>query len=86
MNFLIMSCKRATLLIEKNQLLGKLSVKQTIQLRMHTALCDACKGYKTQSQIMHKCLESHARHLHIPKDKLSEGVKETIIKALEKKH
>ncbi|MFT6872436.1 MAG: hypothetical protein ACJAVN_001445 [Roseivirga sp.] len=77
-----MSCKRATLLIEKNQLQGKLSVKQTIQLKMHTALCDACKGYETQSQIIDKGLETYAKRLHTPKHKLSKKVKDGIIKAI----
>ena len=51
MNWLMLSCKRATELIEK-KLLTKLSFREKVQLKMHKSLCDACTAYEKQSKLM----------------------------------
>jgi len=48
MKSLMISCKKATELIEKKTVVG-LSLSETMQLRMHTAMCSACTNYQKQS-------------------------------------
>lgn len=51
MHFLFLSCLKATELIEK-KFHFKLSFKEKIQLELHKMMCDACKTYETQSEII----------------------------------
>lgn len=63
MNFLMLSCKKATELIEKKSVFG-LSWKENIQLKVHTKMCDACSHYQKQSKEIDNLLEKHLQ----PKD------------------
>lgn len=82
MNFFMLSCKRVTLLIEKRRIAGQLSLKQRVQLKMHTSLCDACKGYSSQSEIIEKGLQKHFGKEKAPELKLPEQAKDKILKNL----
>ena len=56
MNILILSCLKATELIEK-KLHFKLSFKEKLQLKMHKMMCDACRLYEKQSALLEKGIE-----------------------------
>lgn len=56
MNMLILSCLKATELIEK-KLHFKLSFKEKLQLKMHKMMCDACRLYEKQSTLLEKGIE-----------------------------
>jgi len=58
MNWLMLSCKKATELMEKQSLLG-LSTKEKFRLRMHTAMCDGCTAYQKQSLLIDNLLQHH---------------------------
>lgn len=78
----MLSCKKATELIEK-RLVMKLSAIEQIQLKMHTAVCSQCSTYEKQSDIIEKCIAE----IHQPNKetlKLSSERKEQILKQLEK--
>lgn len=62
MYLLMLSCRKATELMEKRSLIG-LSWTETIQLRMHKSMCDACSTYEKQSKILDKLLHKHI-HFH----------------------
>lgn len=82
MNIVMLSCKKATELIEK-RLVTKLSSIEKIQLKMHTAVCSQCSTYEKQSDIIEKCIAE----IHQPTKetlKLSAERKEQILKQLEK--
>jgi hypothetical protein len=51
MNFLFLSCLKATELIER-KFHFKLSSKEKIQLELHKMMCNACKTYEKQSGII----------------------------------
>ena len=53
MNILMLSCKKATELLEKRSVV-KLSIKEKIQLKMHTNMCKVCHAYENQSKIKKK--------------------------------
>ncbi|MEA3443290.1 MAG: hypothetical protein U9R19_01040 [Bacteroidota bacterium] len=53
MHILLLSCLKATELIEKKQLF-KLSVIESIQLKLHKMMCDACTKYEKQSILIDK--------------------------------
>lgn len=54
----MLSCKKATELIEK-KLLTKLSFREKVQLKVHKSLCDACTAYEKQSKLMDELLSKH---------------------------
>ncbi len=63
MHFLFLSCLKATELIEK-KFHFKLSDKEKIQLKIHKLMCDACKTYEKQSEIIEEGIKAHYHHHH----------------------
>ncbi|HEY0611945.1 MAG TPA: hypothetical protein VGD35_19870 [Chitinophaga sp.] len=85
-HFFVLSCKKATGLIEKS-IYFKLSALERMQLRWHLTLCDACTIYKKQSGLLHELLTKH-EHDHtqappLPED-TTQDLKDRIIRDLEK--
>ena len=61
MNFLMLSCKKSSGLIEK-KLHFQLNPIEKIQLLVHTSMCDACKSYQNQSKEFDTLLDKHIHH------------------------
>lgn len=59
MHILFLSCIKATELIEK-KFNFELSFTEKLKLKMHTSMCNACKLYEKQSEIIE---DGIARHL-----------------------
>jgi hypothetical protein len=55
MNFMMTSCEKATELIDKRHAVG-LSLAEHVKLRLHTAMCDACRLYEKQSRVLESLL------------------------------
>ncbi len=79
MNKLLLSCLRATELIEK-KLHFKLSVREKLQLRMHKMMCNACSNYEKQSVLIDKGI-SVIQEREISIDDI-EQLKQTIAKKM----
>jgi hypothetical protein len=79
MNKLLLSCLRATELIEK-KLHFKLSVREKLQLRIHKMMCNACSNYEKQSVFIDKGI-SVIQEREISIDDI-EQLKQTIAKKL----
>jgi hypothetical protein len=62
MHLLMLSCKKATELIEKKSLVG-LSFRENFQLRIHKSMCDACSAYEKQSLKIDELLKNQAAAL-----------------------
>lgn len=58
MNILMISCKKATELIEKKFVVD-LTFKEKVELNIHTSMCNACRNYKEQSAIIDKALHQY---------------------------
>ena len=58
MNWMFLSCRKATELIEKKLLMG-LSFKEKTQLLFHTSMCDACRKYAGQSAELDQLIKHH---------------------------
>ena len=88
MNILVLSCKKASGLIEK-KIHFSLSRIEKVQLFLHTSMCDSCKGWEKQSKDIDSTIKNHlhtnARTNDIIQEGLSEQVKQSIIKKLEEK-
>lgn len=87
MNWLMLSCRKATELTEKESL-TRLKATEKIQLLMHTSMCDACSIYYKQSRFIDQVLK-HLSHPDLTSqgvhDKtLSKEAKEQIINSLER--
>ena len=87
MQLLLLSCKRATELIEK-KLLTKLSLREKVQLTMHKSLCDACTAYEKQGKLIDDLL---SKHIHKEEDGIksnaiveNEDLKKKILEKIEK--
>ncbi len=64
MNLLMLSCRKATELMEKRLLVG-LSLREKMQLGMHKSMCDACTAYEKQSKLLDIFLH---KHIHSPNE------------------
>lgn len=89
MNKLMLSCVRASELIEK-KINSKLTTKEKIQLSLHTSMCDACHAWKKQSSDLDKTLSHHITNLPNPdpdsstRIHLSHEAKKAILKYIKK--
>ncbi len=62
MHILLLSCLKATELIEKKFHI-KLSFKERLQLRIHLFLCNSCSRYEKQSEFLEKGIQ-HLANAH----------------------
>lgn len=76
MNFLNISCKKATYLLSKKEE-NKLSWLERMKLRTHLAMCSLCRRFEIQTGFIGK----HAAHVHAEAT-LSPGAKEKMQSAL----
>lgn len=85
MNWLMLSCRKATELIEK-KLLIKLSFKEKIRLEMHKSMCSACTAYEKQSKKMDELFHNHIINdgAEISDITQNQNLKEKIINTLNK--
>lgn len=60
MHILLLSCLKATELIEK-RFYFKLSFKEKLQLKMHKIMCDACTNYERHSKIIERGVEMYQK-------------------------
>lgn len=86
MQRLMLSCKKATELIDKKIHFG-ISREEKVKLYFHTAMCSACSNYEKQSYFIDRALkETHSHpdqsnHNHVAQ---SEDLVERIIQKLDK--
>ena len=81
----MLSCKKATELIEK-RLLVKLSFKENMQLQAHKSMCSACTTYEKQSKRMDELFQSHnhRKDTMLAGGTINEDLKKKIINSLPK--
>ncbi|MFW5887009.1 MAG: hypothetical protein ACOCUL_04560 [Bacteroidota bacterium] len=85
MQILLLSCFKATSLIEK-KIYSRLSIPERIQLRFHNKLCDACFQYEKQSQVIDQVI-SRLMNKEEKSCKLDIGkMKKEIISKIEEKN
>lgn len=82
----MLSCRKATELIEKKLFVG-LRSHEKVQLYLHTSMCDACKKYSHQSKELDIILKNHVDNF-IPESNNSgsqknDKLKKVIIKSLD---
>jgi hypothetical protein len=66
MNFLMLSCRTASSLVDKKHLFG-LSMREHLMLGMHTSMCEFCTAYKKQSALIDALLyDIHGDNIHLP--------------------
>ncbi len=81
----MLSCKKATALMEKRSLI-KLSFIEKVQLGLHKNMCDACTAYEKQSKKIDELLFKHIHNTNIENtvDIKNESLKEKIINNITK--
>ena len=82
MNFVMLSCKENTELIEKNAVVP-LSFVEKIKHKLHNSVCSVCRSYEKQSELIDKAIKDNYRG-KMTSEHLSTQKKEEIIKAIEK--
>lgn len=80
MKFLMISCKKATLLVSKKEE-NRLSWLEKWQLRTHMALCSMCRRFEEQSGFIGRM----ARQIHVH-ETLPDASKEKMQQALVHEH
>lgn len=84
-HFFVLSCLKATLLIEKRNVLP-LSFIQRIQLKLHLRICDKCTTYEKQSVLIDTLLKNRLKREDISvNNSLSLNVKSKINKEIQEK-
>jgi len=82
-HLIVLSCKRASLLIEKGHH-QPLSFIDRIQLKMHLSICDKCTEYQKQSFLIENSMKNNIGYfLTVSGFKLSDASKTRIQKAIE---
>ena len=82
MQILMLSCKKATFLIEKGNS-KPLSFMDKLQLAVHLKMCSKCADYKKQSVLIENVLKSNHINISNPSNfKLSDTSKLRIQKAM----
>ncbi len=83
MNLLVLSCQKATLLIEKGHV-SSLGFMDRIQLSIHLRICKHCSNYQKQSLLIENVLNSaKPKKIQASDLKLSELGKTRIKKAID---
>lgn len=83
LHLVILSCKRASFLIEKQQ--GRpLSFFDNAQLKLHLKLCSECFHFQKQSLLITSILKSNHKS-HLTEFKLPDEAKNRLKKALDAK-
>jgi hypothetical protein len=77
-----MSCKSATLLVEKSKLTA-LSFKELVHLKLHLVLCPPCSSYNKLSRQLDELFEGMTIENYNERS-LSEEKKEAILAVIEK--
>jgi hypothetical protein len=79
----MLSCRKATELIEK-KLLIKLSFKENVQLQLHKSMCSACTAYEKQSKKMDELFHKNIQNIDTtqPEATINEGLKKKITDTL----
>ena len=83
MQFLFLSCLKATELIEKKLHLT-LSFKEKLQLKVHKMMCDACTHYEKQSIIIENGIANLHNIKEIDRAEDLDELKKTILEKLPK--
>ena len=88
MNILMLSCKKASGLIEK-RLHFPLNPMEKVQLIIHTSMCDTCKKHQKQSLELDSILKNHikfdSQSKYSSSEKLSDDIKNQVIRQIEEK-
>ena len=88
MNKLMLSCVKASELIEK-KINAKLTAKEKIQLSLHISMCDACRAWEKQSieldQTLSNHISDHSKEERTTKLPLSDEAKKAILENIKKK-
>lgn len=86
MNMLMLSCRKATGLMEEKAM-DDINSLARFQLFLHTSMCNACKLYEQQSQYLERILRKHLQEPNdnqFPEKHLPDNLKSTIIRALDR--
>lgn len=55
------NCRKATFLIEKRQI-GKITLKEKLELKIHLAGCAVCRLFQQQSMLINRMVSNHFNH------------------------
>ena len=83
MRRVMLNCREATLLVEKEEDKG-LKLKEKIQLVMHTGMCNACTNYKKQSHLIQQWLDRWLMSENYPAREQQQILKDKILQKIEK--
>ena len=74
---IVYNCKKATLLIEKKEL-GRLTLREFIELRIHLFGCSFCRLYKKQSLMINDMVKELFKRSDPQRSRLDDGFKKEL--------
>ena len=78
---IVYNCKKATFLIEKQQV-GKITVREKLELKLHLTGCAICVTYMRQSAVINQMARKLMNNGGSSTLKLDEGFKEQLQKRI----
>ena len=79
---IIYNCKQATYLIEKRSV-GRISFRETIELRIHLFGCGFCRLFSKQSHVINEMVKELFRNSAGPASRLDEDFKKELQERIE---
>ena len=79
---IIRNCRQATLLIEKKSI-TRLTLRESLTLRIHLAGCSFCRLFDKQSQVINQMVRELFRDSQNPSITLSDDFKKTLQNRIE---
>jgi len=79
---IIYNCKKATLLIEKKSM-GKINLREAIELRIHLFGCSFCRLYKKQSHVINEMVQELFRNALKQEPRLDDEFKRALQNRIE---
>jgi len=83
MNILMLSCKKATELIDKKIHFG-ISRQERVRLHMHTMMCNACRNYEKQGRFMDDALKKFGMGANMENHELQDPSREFLDRVIHK--
>ncbi|MGF6848913.1 hypothetical protein QFZ51_004148 [Chitinophaga sp. W3I9] len=78
------NCRKATFLIEKQQI-GRITLREKLELRIHLAGCSICKTFQQQSIIINQMVHNFFHSAGQAERKLDDKFKQELQKSIDDK-
>jgi hypothetical protein len=81
---IVYNCRKATFLIEKQQI-GRITLREKLELKIHLVGCSICKTFQQQSIVINQMVRNFFHSANQTERKLDDKFKEDLQKSIDDK-